>query len=254
MNHLTVATKIGEPDHSLPDGSFADQYNQLRTNEGRLYGDEVVKLLPFISRNHPHYKEWLIRKRSCNQLLKYIRTKNSSANILEIGCGNGWLTAKIANITSGQVLGLDINATQIKQARRVFGTASDCRFIEGNIDDGVLGDQKFDFIIFAASIQYFWNLEDILNTTLSHLTLQGEIHIIDSRFYRFMEIAKSQQKSKAYFDSMGCPAMAGYYYHHQIDNLAFFQRQFLFDPNSLWHKMIYRYHPFHWIVIKNGYQ
>ncbi|MCW3090204.1 MAG: hypothetical protein JWP81_1273 [Ferruginibacter sp.] len=253
LNHLTVAKKGIEGGPLLADDSFADQYIQLRKKEGRLYSDEVVQSLPVVSSAHPQYSEWRIRKRSSDRLLKYLRKKNTSPNILEIGCGNGWLTARMATVTKGKVWGIDINSIEIEQARRVFGSISNCRFIEGNIFSGVLEDNKFDFIIFAASIQYFPCLEEILNTALSFLTLQGEIHIMDSKLYQYKEISAAQQRSKAYFDLTGCPGLLVYYHHHCIDNLQGFQQKVLYDPNALLHKFVYPYHPFHWILIKNGY-
>ena len=74
-----------------------------------------------------------MRKISCDRLLRYIRKKDISPDVLEVGCGNGWLTAKIAGVTGGKVTGLDTNHLEIEQAKRVFGHMNNCRFITGDI-------------------------------------------------------------------------------------------------------------------------
>ena len=237
----------------LQDENFAEQYIQLRKKEGRLYNDDELRQLPNIRKDHPHYKEWQIRKRSCRKLLHYIRKKNNILNILEIGCGNGWLTAQLLKVTSGNVTGLDINGIEIEQARKVFGEIANCNFIEGNISRCVLGEQRFDLIVFAASIQYFQSFKDIIFTALDLLTLQGEIHIIDSKLYQYNQVAEAQERSKTYFTSMGFPEMADHYFHHPINNLQGFNAKILHDPASWWNKLSYPANPFHWIVIKNGF-
>ncbi|HET6768518.1 MAG TPA: hypothetical protein VFH08_14000, partial [Chitinophagaceae bacterium] len=75
---------------------------QLRKKEQRLYTDGEVRNLPQVPVTHLHFKEWLVRKRSCDRLIKYLDKKNKRLHILEIGCGNGWLSAQLAKNTSGQ--------------------------------------------------------------------------------------------------------------------------------------------------------
>ena len=253
MNHLTIAKRFAEKEQQKND-CFVQQYIPLRQKEGRLYRDEEVIQLPNIGHAHTQYNEWRIRKRSCDRLLRYIRKTNISPDVLEIGCGNGWLTAKIAGATNGNVTGIDINYVEIEQAKRLFGRLPNCSFITGDIFCGALGEQKFDLIVFAASIQYFNSLEDIINQSLEHLTLQGEIHIIDSKFYKSGDIVVAQQRSVAYFNSIGFPGMAAHYHHHTIDELSNFKHRILHDPNRWWNKLIFRRSPFHRIIIKNNYR
>lgn len=253
MNHLTIAKKFAEKERTGND-CFEEQYILLRQKEGRLYPDEVVLQLPTTSTTYTQHAEWQVRKRSCNRLLTYIRNKKTSPDILEIGCGNGWLSAQLAGATNGKVTGLDVNYTEIDQARRVFRHITNCRFVEGDILEGVLAEQRFDLVVFAASIQYFKSLKDILNCALEHLTLQGEIHIIDSKFYRPAEVAAAQQRSIEYFNSMGFPAMAAYYHHHTVDQLNAFEYRLTHDPNKWWNKYIFRSSPFHRVIITNRYR
>src|SRR5215203_4755336 len=76
--------------------AFEKLYMQLRKKEQRLYTDEEVRNLPQVIAAHPHFKEWQLRKKSCGRLIEYLDQKNKPLHILEIGCGNGWLSAQLA--------------------------------------------------------------------------------------------------------------------------------------------------------------
>src|ERR1700761_7726038 len=108
---------------------FANKYTGLRKKEGRTYSDSEVQRLPSISSLHTFYKEWAIRKRSCKKLLRYIKKKGRIQNILEVGCGNGWLSAQLATHTTADVVGLDLNDIELEQARKLFGTVQNLSFI-----------------------------------------------------------------------------------------------------------------------------
>jgi ubiquinone/menaquinone biosynthesis C-methylase UbiE len=238
----------------MTDDVFANKYISLRKKEGRLYSDAEVLNLPSISSAHTHYKEWLIRKRSCKKILQYIKQKKSTQNILEVGCGNGWLAAQLATITTGEVIGLDINDTELKQAGKLFGNIQNLSFINADLTAVILPDKKFDIIIFAASIQYFESVKKILDIALEHLTLQGEIHILDTKFYPLHEAILAQQRTKQYFGSIGFPEMTDRYFHHTLDELSEFQYKILYNPSSWLNKIALNKTPFYWIAIKNRYQ
>ncbi|MBS1530405.1 MAG: hypothetical protein JSU01_08870, partial [Bacteroidetes bacterium] len=92
---------------------FEDLYLAVRRREKRIYSDEQLLNLPDIDPDHIHAAEWKIRKRSGARLVDYLRKKRRSLRILEVGCGNGWLSAKMAGIPGSYVIGLDINQTEI---------------------------------------------------------------------------------------------------------------------------------------------
>ena len=107
---------------------FEDLYLTVRQKEGRFYTDEQVSQLPDIEEIHPYFHEWQMRARSGGRLINYLQKKNKPLSILEIGCGNGWLSAKMAGLNGALVTGLDANKPEIEQARRVFKNSS-VRFI-----------------------------------------------------------------------------------------------------------------------------
>ena len=233
---------------------FDQLYFRLRQKEGRIYTDEDVATLPFIYTTHQHYREWVIRKHSQKALISYIKHKNKFSSILEVGCGNGWLTSGIAKAIDAEVTGLDINTHELKQAKRVFNKIPNLHFINGSLQSENLKDEKFDMILFAASIQYFPSLKQTINIAIEHLTLQGEVHIMDSPFYQIQETAAARQRTKAYYAALGFDEMAGHYYHHHLAKLENFQYKILHHPNSWKNKLSIKKNPFYWIVVKNRYQ
>lgn len=234
--------------------SFAELYLRLRQKEGRIYTDEEVAALPHIYASHPCYSEWVIRKHSLKTLVSYINHKNKFSEILEVGCGNGWLCAQMAKATGASITGLDINTFELEQARRVFKNTDNLRFIYGSLHGDDLKEKKFDMILFAASIQYFPSLTQIITIALEHLTLQGEIHIIDSPLYQPQQTATARQRTIEYYEEIGFAAMAGHYYHHDLTELENFQYKILHHPGSWKNKLSIRKNPFYRIAIKNRYQ
>ena len=185
--------------------------------------------------------------------MHYIKSHGHIRNVLEIGCGNGWLSAKLSTVARGNVTGIDINMVELEQARKAFGMIPNLGFIEGDIRSGVLQDKKYDLVVFAASIQYFSSFYEIIKVALRHLTLQGEIHIIDSPMYRFTEIEEAKQRSKKYYAQTGFREMSEYYFHHGIEDLRPFCFSILYNPHSWKNRMMFHKNPFHWVVIKNRY-
>ena len=108
-------------------------------------------------------------------------------------------------------------------------------------------------ILFAASIQYFPSLKQIIQIALEHLTLQGEIHIMDSAFYQLQDAAAARQRTKEYYEALGFAAMADHYYHPNLTELETFQFKILHHPHSWKNKLSIKKNPFYWITIKNRY-
>ena len=253
MNNLKVINGFLLTPNVLTSNAFEELYIALRLKEGRIFSEKEIARLPVVEASHQHYKEWLIRKRSCKKLLRYIKRRGHIHNILEIGCGNGWLAAQMASVTKGKVTGIDINTVELEQAKKVFRSIPNLKFAEGDIRSGMLADEKFDLIVFAASVQYFESLREILKTAIMYLTLQGEIHITDTHLYQSREVAAASQRSKKYFADIGFPEMSQLYFHHCIQEIGSLQFSILHDPHSWANKLSLRRNPFYWLSVKNHY-
>lgn len=229
------------------------QYLKARLNENRIYGDSTVKILPSVGKKHVHYLEWIVRKNSAKKLLSYLSQNKKSKTILELGCGNGWLSAKLANLNNTIVTGMDINHMELEQGARIFGE-DNLLFVYANIFDEELDDLKFDYIILASSLSYFDNLEKLVNRLQSMLNDNGEIHLIDNPTYDTSELDKAFQRSKYYYERLLVPNMSKYYFHHDILKAARkYDYEILYNPDSGYNKAkrkIFKNNsPFYWIKL-----
>jgi len=230
--------------------AFEKLYIQLRKKEQRLYTDEEVGNLPLVATTHPHFKEWLLRKRSCDRLIEYLDQKNRPLHILEIGCGNGWLSSQLAKNISGQVMGMDINKEELTQAVRVFGDISNLKFMLGDIRTTQPEHDSFDIVVFAASLQYFFSLNEIMQSAFQYLRADGEVHILDTIFYKKNNVDAAKQRTKEYYTMLGFPEAANYYYHHCIEELKNFRAKILYEPVSWTNRFSKNKYPFFWVCIK----
>jgi ubiquinone/menaquinone biosynthesis C-methylase UbiE len=240
-----------EPLFKEPPGNrrFVDLYLAVRHSEKRLYADEEVLWLPDVDKDNRYRKEWKVRKQSSTRLCNYLRRMERPLRILEVGCGNGWLSHKVAGIKDVQVLGLDINGPELEQAARVFAFQENLQFACRDLGAQAMMKDKFDIVVFAASLQYFSSVASIITTALQVLVKNGEVHIIDTHFYTTTGAEEARLRSEAYFRSIGLEEMKQFYFQHSFPDLHPFRYHVLYDPNSFLHKLINR-HPFHWIRIK----
>jgi len=229
--------------------NFEKAYLNLRQQENRILDDEELAKLPRLDPSHPHYHEWKSRQASGGRLKKYMTGKKHPLKILEIGCGNGWLSHQLSFVPGATVTGSDINSFELEQAQRVFGNKPNLHFLYGDIYSNALADQKFNIVVFAASLQYFDSFPGIINKALSLLEPRGEIHILDTYFYATEEIEAAQKRSIDYFTRLGFPEMSAYYYHHGFKELENYSHRLLYKPKRF--PGIFQMHanPFYWISI-----
>jgi SAM-dependent methyltransferase len=234
------------------DTDFEKVYYSLRASEHRIYSNEELASLPEISLHHELHSEWEIRKRNSIQFIDYLKQKNKLLKILEIGCGNGWLAHKIALVNNTEVLAIDLNYEELKQASLVFKNKENLHFAYGNMESVMNTGIHFDCIVFSASIQYFPSLKDCIIQTFSLLNDNGEIHILDSILYKAHQIDAAKERSKSYFQSIGFEKMSNQYFHHSVDELDDFNYAIIRKPSCI-QKYIFRSkNPFFWIrIFKN---
>ena len=196
-------------------------YIELRKKEGRLYSDEQLKKLPYLKLGNQLDKEWKVRSKTFENLLKYFRRK-IDLKVLEVGCGNGWLSNGISLNTNNYVVGLDLNEIELKQAAEVFIQNKKLVFAYGDIFENIFPPASFDAVIFASSVQYFQNLTELINRVFHFLKEKCEIHIIDSNFYTSAEINAAKKRTEKYYEDLGFPEMIKYYHHHLWEDLKDF--------------------------------
>jgi ubiquinone/menaquinone biosynthesis C-methylase UbiE len=247
----SILTNIQVPGPSRPlDVLFEKKYITTRSLENRIYSDEEVLRLPQIAPTHTHHKEWQSRKRSSRRLVRYLAGKRQPLEVLDIGCGNGWLSHLVAEVPDTRVTGLDINFTELQQAARVFNDDPNLSFIHGDLRSMGL-DQQFDIILFAASMEYFSSLKKIIHKSLAYLKPDGELHIMDTRFYKQGDLREARMRMLAYYTSLGYPEMADFYFHHSYRDLRSFHHTLLYNPNSFTARLLGSGCDLPWIRITN---
>ncbi len=150
--------------------------------EGRLYPDQLVARLPEIPGDHPLAEEWHWRADSSSRLLAYLAEKPGKLDLLDLGCGNGWLSMKLSCLRGSRVWGVDRNLLELHQAGRLFEKPNLLLFA-ADITELPVHRNAFDIIILASVIQYFPDLAGLLHALLLLLKRSGEIHILDSPLY-----------------------------------------------------------------------
>jgi len=209
---------------SQNESSFSSVYFEVRKKEHRILTDKEVKRLPFMILSNPNAREWELRQKSTERFIKYLKTKPKNLQIIDIGCGNGWFTNLISEVSqNNNVIGLDVNSLELEQATRVFQKGN-LQFIYGDIFqiESTLYNQ-FDIIILNASTQYFKNLGQVINQLRLFLRTNGEIHIIDSPFYKEEELLSAKKRTKGYYTGLGFPEMIQHYFHHTFDDIRDFE-------------------------------
>ena len=115
LNAVNGVIRISEVDET-----FENLYLQVRKKEKRIYSDDEIKLLPYASKINPHKNEWELRTRSFMRFKEYLSHKKTKLNILDLGCGNCWLTGQLSKEFDHNYFCVDVNLAELEQAARVF--------------------------------------------------------------------------------------------------------------------------------------
>jgi ubiquinone/menaquinone biosynthesis C-methylase UbiE len=213
--------------------------------------DQAVISLPNVPDGNPHFDEWKMRKASAKSVGDYLKSR-SFKYALDLGCGNGWFTKMLAS-SSKDVLGLDMNQTELEQAVRVFGS-NQIQFCYGDVFAAELPKGKFNLITLNACFQYFPNAEKLISRLLELLSPLGEIHVIDSPIYKSGEVESAQKRTISYYTNLGFPDMAAHYFHHSWDSLKPHKFEVLHRPEAVKNKITKKLgipsSPFPWIIIR----
>ncbi len=230
-----------------------ERYWNVRVKEGRAYSDDVVRRLPRVPPDHPRAAEWAARGDSLARLMRPVTRRQRPLEILDLGCGNGWLANHLASSLTIHVVGMDLNRRELTQAARVFADNPRLKFLYADVFGADLPEGSFDLILLANVIQYFPDLPALLRRLAALLVPGGGIHILDSPLYTPAEVAAARERTHAYYAGLGFPVMAPEYHHHPTTALAAFQPIVLYDPRAWLNRLARRVgvgrSPFPWIRI-----
>ncbi len=203
---------------TAPWQNFAAFYLRVREKEGRVLSDEQLQKLPKFTANAELQKEWRLREKSFLCVLKLLKKEfPAGANVLDVGCGNGWMSHQLA-LHGFMVTGVDVNLPELEQAARVF--------VRPNLDFAFADifawqpTQRFDVAIFASTLHYFAEPKKVFERFfLANPTLK-KIYITDTPFYAEEEKVDAAARTENYYQSHGVPEMAANYHHFSMADLG----------------------------------
>lgn len=234
------------------DSIFESLYFKLRQKEKRVYSDEELKLLPYASDRNTHRNEWELRTKSFLRFQEYLSQKKSILNILDLGCGNCWLAGQLAKISEHNFYCLDINLLELEQGARVFNQLN-INFLYADIFSTTFPANTFDLVIINSALQYFPNVSNLIKELFYISKSFGEIHILDTPFYKPNEITAAKNRTQGYYMSIGFLEMAARYHHHSLNDFRYFNHQLLYNPYSLKNRItdfvMEKDSPFPWIKV-----
>lgn len=117
------------------------------------------------------------------------------AEILDVGCGDGSLTKKIALLAkNGKVTGLDASKSMIAYAKEnsCSGVFPNLDFIYGKVEDTSL-EKKFDLIVSFSCFHWVRDAETAIRNLSKALKPGGQLVLLtypkESKYYEFMQTA-----------------------------------------------------------------
>ncbi|MBK9064924.1 MAG: class I SAM-dependent methyltransferase [Acidobacteria bacterium] len=139
---------------------WARAYARLRRTEGRgAGGTRELFALPWVTEG-PLAAQWRIRARTFDAFLRRVvapleRERGRALRVLDLGAGNGWLSARLAarghrcvaaDLRVDDVDGLAAAAPFARRLARMFGR------VAASFDALPLGPRLFDIVVFDASL------------------------------------------------------------------------------------------------------
>lgn len=215
---------------------FADSealYLEVRRAEGRVLSPEALRKLPVVAADDPHDREWQTRAGTAARLIDYLRGRQPHPHILDLGCGPGWMTARLVRELDATAVGIDCNRSELERGAEAFGAVEGLELIYGDIFEPVVEENSFDAVIVASVLQYFSDPQTLLNRLLDLVKPGGEILLADTPLYRCEEIPDAAERTLNYYTKLGFPQMADHYHHHALDDLSAFSPEIIYDPRAV---------------------
>ena len=198
--------------------AFTAAYLRVREKEGRVLSDAQLKNLPRFDGNAALQKEWGLRAHSAKKLLNILRKEfPNGANLLDVGCGNGWFTNSLAE-AGFNATGIDVNLPELEQAARVFKHPK-LNYAFADVFTWQ-PEETFDAVIISAVLQYFPSPKQLFKRLFETNPELRKIYIIDTQFYSEDEKLQAKKRSENYYAQHSVAEMAQHYNHFSVEDLG----------------------------------
>ena len=109
-------------------------------------------------------------KISCKNIYDYLKDKKYN-NLLDIGCGTGYLINMLSKDYEAEFVGLDLSPEMVKQATNK--NIKNAKFIEGKSDELPFEDNTFDVITCSQSFHHYPDTDKAMEEVLRVLKPNG---------------------------------------------------------------------------------
>jgi SAM-dependent methyltransferase len=184
---------------TAPSVEFRGEYARQRAAEGRGYGGDALRSLPYLE-SGPLAQQWQVRARSFEAFVRHVlQPRMKGSRLLDLGAGNGWLCHRAAKM-GFEVVAIDIRDDDVdglgaaKALLRGDTYLFSC--VAASFDRLPLRDSNFDVTLFNASLHYALDLRGVLREAERVTSKGGTIAILDSPFYRSDEAGCAMVQEK----------------------------------------------------------
>ncbi|KAF6243967.1 methylase [Nitrosopumilus sp. b1] len=134
-----------------------------------------------------------------NEIINKIKSPES---ILDLACGTGILTRKLAKkFPKSEIIGIDISQDYLKMAEKNSSTFSNISFLHQDAENLNL-DLKFDCIC-SSYIPKYCNPEKLVKNCITHLNYNGQIILHDFSYPKNKIIKKLWNSYFVFLNSLG---------------------------------------------------
>lgn len=152
-----------------------------------------------------YYKNSSSQKDAANDLMKFVPL-NGNEHILDVGCGDGKITADIASkIPNGSIIGLDISTSMIEFAKKTFpqNKYPNVQFVIKDAQDLDYKNQ-FDVVFSFTALQWIQNHDGFLKAAHASLKSSGILAIT-------MPLGPPQALDRAVNEVISTPEWSSYF-------------------------------------------
>lgn len=185
------------PDRAAYYARFMEDYNRIREAEGRgSQKDDFYLGLPYRDLSGKNSKQWKIRARSYDCLIKHVLSQNRKVDggrILDLGAGNCWVSYRLA-LAGYSPFAVDLltNNDDGLGAAEHFRKDLPAMFprFQAELTRLPFQDEQFDAAVFNASFHYAEDYEATLREAFRCVKSGGMVIISDTPWYTHEESGK----------------------------------------------------------------
>lgn len=202
------------PERSARYAQFMKDYERIREAEGRgSEAEEFYLKLPYEDISGRNGKQWRIRARSYDHLMKHVlkRKLHDRGRILDLGAGNGWMSFRLA-LAGYRPIAVDL----LTNDRDGLGAAAHYRTrlpglfprVQAEVASLPFQAEQFDAVIFNASFHYSENYVVTLREALRCVRSGGLVIISDTPWYSREESGRQMvsERQAGFLQRYGTPS------------------------------------------------